>query len=90
MSLPVGRGAFALGTLRLLPTDPFSIPPLCMAGRLPEKHNATINLDLSAAAPTGGACTDITAWPEFHNGAAAGWATTTCDQQPIGIRCNVG
>lgn len=72
MSISVGRGAFALGTLRLLPTDPFSIPPLCMAGRLPEKHNATINLDLSAAAPAGGACTDITAWPEFHNGVAAG------------------
>ena len=72
MSLPVGRGAFTLGTLRLLPTDPFTIPPLCMAGRLPEKQNATINLDLSSAAPAGGACTDVTAWPEFHNGAAAG------------------
>lgn len=72
MSLPVGRGAFALATMHLLPTDGFAIPSLCMAGRLPEKHNATINLDLSSASPAGGACTDITAWPEFHNGAAAG------------------
>ncbi len=50
------------------------MPALCLAGRLPEQHNAVVNLDLTAAqpAPGGGAAADTTAWPEFHNGAAAG------------------
>ena len=50
------------------------MPALCLAGRLPEQQNAVVNLDLTAAqpAPGGGAAADITAWPEFHNGAASG------------------
>ena len=62
------------GTLRPAPTQPLEMPPLCLAGYLPEQHNATVNLDLSsaAAAPGGGALADFTAWPEFHNGVAAG------------------
>ncbi|KAI3425098.1 hypothetical protein D9Q98_008476 [Chlorella vulgaris] len=73
-ALPLGRGALTLGTLRPLPTEPLHIPPLCLAGRLPEQNNAVVNLDFSAAAPAlgGGAFAEQTAWPEFHNGAAAG------------------
>ncbi|KAK9828929.1 hypothetical protein WJX72_002853 [[Myrmecia] bisecta] len=74
MALPVGRGALTLGTLRPLPTEPLAIPPLCLSGRLPEQHNAIVNLDLSSASPAAGAgaAADFTAWPEFHNGCAAG------------------
>ncbi|PSC69420.1 anaphase-promoting complex subunit 1 isoform X2 isoform B [Micractinium conductrix] len=73
-ALPLGRGALTLGTLRPLPTEPLHIPPLCLAGRLPEQNNAVVNLDLSAAqaAVGGGALAEQTAWPEFHNGVAAG------------------
>ncbi|KAK9796665.1 hypothetical protein WJX73_002436 [Symbiochloris irregularis] len=74
MGLPIGRGALALGTLRPLTTEALAIPALSLAGRLPEQHNAIINLDLAAAtpAPGGGAAADFTAWPEFHNGVASG------------------
>ena len=46
----------------------------CHAGRLPHKSNAPVVFDLSAqpAAPAGGAECDLTAWPEFHAGAAGG------------------
>ncbi len=62
------------GTMRPLPTEPLPIPPLCLSGRLPQQQNAIVNLDLtqSQAPPGGGAAADITAWPEFHNGVAAG------------------
>lgn len=65
------------GTMRPLPTEPLPIPPLCLAGRLPEQQNATVNLDLTQSQPPpgGGAAADITAWPEFHNGVAAGAST---------------
>ncbi|KAL4443950.1 hypothetical protein ABPG75_011687 [Micractinium tetrahymenae] len=73
-ALPLGRGALTLGTLRPLPTEPLHIPPLCLAGRLPEQNNAVVNLDFTGAAPApgGGAFAEQTAWPEFHNGVAAG------------------
>lgn len=60
--------------MRPLPTEPLPIPPLCLSGRLPQQQNATVNLDLTASQPPpgGGAAADITAWPEFHNGVAAG------------------
>ena len=60
------------GTLRPIPTEPLCIPDLCLAGRLPQQHNAVFNLDLSAANAVLGAAADVTAWPEFHNGVAAG------------------
>ncbi len=74
MALPVGRGAFTLSTLRPVPTQPVITPQLNLAGQLPEQHNATItiNWDLAVAAPAGGAMADFTAWPEYHNGCAAG------------------
>ena len=64
----------AAGTLQPAPTQALEIPQLCLAGCLPEQHNAIVNLDLTSAAPApgGGAYADFTAWPEFHNGVAAG------------------
>ena len=64
--------AACAGTLRPIPTEPLCIPDLCLAGRLPQQHNAVFNLDLSAANAVPGAAADVTAWPEFHNGVAAG------------------
>ena len=32
-----------------LPTEPVTFPALCLAGRLPEQQNATVNLDLTHA-----------------------------------------
>ena len=64
--------SYGAGTLRPIPTEPLCIPDLCLAGRLPQQHNAVFNLDLSAANAVPGAAADVTAWPEFHNGVAAG------------------
>ncbi len=69
------------------------MPDLCLAGRLPQQHNAVFNLDLSAANAVPGAAADVTAWPEFHNGVAAGmheqavfsWMTSDMIQQSV--RC---
>ncbi len=57
-----------------MPTEPLSIPELNLSGLLPEQQNAVVKLDLAmtAPAPGGGATADFTAWPEFHNGVAAG------------------
>ena len=54
-----------LGTLQPLLAEPLPIPPMCLAGRIPPA-NATVNLDTTAYTP------DLTLWPEFHNGVAAG------------------
>ena len=35
--------------MRPLPTEPVTFPALCLAGRLPEQQNATVNLDLTHA-----------------------------------------
>ena len=50
------------------------MPPLCLAGRLTAHNDAVLQLDRSilASAPGGGAESDLSAWPEFHNGVAAG------------------
>ena len=50
------------------------MPPLNLSGRLPEQHNAVVNLDMTSmqAPPGGGAASEFSAWPEFHNGVAAG------------------
>ncbi|KAL6755304.1 hypothetical protein V8C86DRAFT_3027443 [Haematococcus lacustris] len=101
MALAVGRGALTLGTAHPLPTEPLVIPPLCLSGTDPGQHHANINLDLSTAqpAPGGGAAADITAWAEFHNGAAAGLrmvaesshATGPVECDPDGYdRCDAG
>lgn len=68
-----------------LPTEPLEIPRLNLAGMLPEQQNAVVKLDLTATtpAPGGGASADFTAWPEFHNGVAAGqWHAAFSPLQP--------
>jgi anaphase-promoting complex subunit 1 len=65
MALPVGRGMFTLASLYPLLTEPLPIPPLSLAGRVPPT-NATIALD------TSGYAAELSLWPEFHNGVAAG------------------
>ena len=65
--LPLGRGAFTLATSRPILTEALPIPKLVLAGRLPSQHDATVNLD-----PNTGNLADVTSWPEFHNGVAAG------------------
>ena len=37
------------GTTHPLPTEPVTFPALCLAGRLPDQQNATVNLDLTHA-----------------------------------------
>ncbi|KAK3244197.1 hypothetical protein CYMTET_46182, partial [Cymbomonas tetramitiformis] len=66
-ALALGRGAFTLATSNLLLTEPVPIPRLVLSGRVPQQSNATISLDV---APDRSA--ELTAWPDFHNGAAAG------------------
>ncbi|CAD7696275.1 unnamed protein product [Ostreobium quekettii] len=69
MALSVGRGAFTLGTVMPQPTEEMQIPDLCLAGRTTERGNI-VNLDLSQHQP--GQAAEISGWPEFHNGVAAG------------------
>ncbi|CAM6122933.1 unnamed protein product [Calypogeia fissa] len=66
-SLSFGRGAYTLATSYPLLTETLPIPKLVLAGRLPSQHDATVNLDVNT-----GNITDLTSWPEFHNGVAAG------------------
>lgn len=66
-ALPFGRGAFTLGTSSAMLTEALPIPKLVLAGRLPSQHDATVNLDANT-----GNLTDVTSWPDFHNGVAAG------------------
>eukprot|EP00026_Physarum_polycephalum_P000617 Phypoly_transcript_00618.p1 GENE.Phypoly_transcript_00618~~Phypoly_transcript_00618.p1 ORF type:complete len:1448 (+),score=229.82 Phypoly_transcript_00618:543-4346(+) len=65
MALSVGRGMFTLSTICPMPTDTFSIPPLEIGGKVPATR-ASVTLDTSALPK------DLTDWPEFHNGVAAG------------------
>lgn len=64
-----------------MPTEPLSIQQLNLSGLLPEQQNAVVKLDLAltAPAPGGGATADFTAWPEFHNGVAAGLPNDIAD-----------
>ena len=69
MALPAGRGAFALGSLTPLPTEPVQIPQLNLSGRLPHQNNANISLEFPSPGPS---AQEVLVWPEFHNGIAAG------------------
>ncbi len=62
------------GTFHPLPTEPLEMPPLNLSGRLPERRDAVLNLETTGmqAPPGGGAASEFSAWPEFHNGVAAG------------------
>ncbi|KAL3687507.1 hypothetical protein R1sor_013816 [Riccia sorocarpa] len=66
-ALPFGRGAHTLATSYPLLAETLHIPKLVLAGRLPSQHDATVNLDSGT-----GNIPDLTSWPEFHNGVAAG------------------
>ena len=65
LALPLGRGMFTLGTLKPVSAEQLPIPELCLSGRLPPA-NTLLALDLSHAPA------DMTLWPDFHNGVAAG------------------
>ncbi|BBN07484.1 anaphase-promoting complex subunit 1 [Marchantia polymorpha subsp. ruderalis] len=66
-ALSFGRGAYTLATSYPLLTETLHIPKLVLAGRLPSQHDATVNLDVNT-----GNIADLTSWPDFHNGVAAG------------------
>lgn len=74
MARPLGRGALTLGTVQPLPTQGLGVPPLALGGRLTQHNDAVTALATSALpeASGGGAMCDLSAWPEFHNGVAAG------------------
>ncbi|PVD25604.1 hypothetical protein C0Q70_13262 [Pomacea canaliculata] len=65
MALPVGRGMFTLCTYVPLTTEALPIPKLCLTGRAPPR-NTTVDLT-RVEVPA-----NMTAWPQFHNGVAAG------------------
>jgi len=64
----VGRGALVLRTYSPSdPTEKLYIPPLCLEGRLRNRNGAIVKLDRTALE------NGELDWPEFHNGAAAGF-----------------
>ncbi|XP_053374220.1 anaphase-promoting complex subunit 1-like [Mercenaria mercenaria] len=65
MALSVGRGMFTLSTYHPLPTETLPIPKLCLTGKAPPR-NTTVDLSHIDTPP------NMTAWPLFHNGVAAG------------------
>lgn len=72
MALPVGRGMVTISSIYALPTEGLPIPKLVLSGRVPPT-NASISLD-AANTPT-----DLTNWPSFHNGVAAGLQLVSSD-----------
>ena len=62
---PIGRGMLTFGTTQPSLAEPLPIPDLCLVGRVPPT-NAHISLDMSNCPP------NMTMWPKFHNGVAAG------------------
>uniref|UniRef100_A0A7S4MEE8 Anaphase-promoting complex subunit 1 C-terminal domain-containing protein n=1 Tax=Odontella aurita TaxID=265563 RepID=A0A7S4MEE8_9STRA len=69
LAFPLGRGMSTIGTLPpetvTRAAEPLPMPDLCLQGRVPPT-NATLALDVS------GCPVDMSLWPEFHNGVAAG------------------
>ena len=65
LAASVGRGMLTMGTLQPLIAEALPLPPLSLSGRIPP-NNSIVTLD-AAAAPA-----ELTLWPEFHNGVAAG------------------
>ena len=66
-ALPLGRGMYTFGSLEPIPAEPLQVPTLCLSGRIPP-NNATLVLDTEAL----NCPKNMTVWPEFHNGVAAG------------------
>ena len=67
VSLPVGRGAFTLGTLQPTVTEQIPIPAFSLSGRIPPNDH-TIKLDKDEHEKV---YSSLFMWPEFHNGVAA-------------------
>ena len=65
MALPVGRGAIGFQTATPLPTEPITIPRLCLTGKAPPR-GTTVEMDHIDVVP------HMDRWPSFHNGVAAG------------------
>ena len=63
----------ALCTSDALPTELLDSPDIDLSGRIIEKNDAIVTLDLTTdpGAIGGGALSAKTAWPEFHNGVAS-------------------
>ncbi|GJP44122.1 hypothetical protein CLOM_g3524 [Closterium sp. NIES-68] len=70
VALPLGRAAFTFATAQPAMTQALSVPKLVLAGRLTAQNDATVGLDGSL-----GNLSELTTWPEFHNGVAAGLAS---------------
>lgn len=69
LSSAVGRGMFTIDSYKysFQPGDKIPISYTCLSGRVPKgSTNAIIRLNLSNASP------DLTFWPDFHAGVAAG------------------
>uniref|UniRef100_A0A8C9U516 Anaphase-promoting complex subunit 1 n=1 Tax=Scleropages formosus TaxID=113540 RepID=A0A8C9U516_SCLFO len=67
MALPVGRGLFTLFSYHPVPTEPLPVPKLNLTGRAPPR-NTTVDLNSgNIDVPP-----NMTSWPSFHNGVAAG------------------
>lgn len=67
MALPVGRGLFTLFSYHPVPTEPLPVPKLNLTGRAPPR-NAMVDLNSgNIDVPP-----NMTSWPSFHNGVAAG------------------
>ncbi|KAH9489237.1 Anaphase-promoting complex subunit 1 [Bulinus truncatus] len=65
MALPVGRGILTLHTCQPLLTETLPIPKLCLTGKSPPR-NTTVDFT-RIEVPT-----NMSVWPQFHNGVAAG------------------
>lgn len=75
LACPIGRGMLTLGTLDPIMAEALPIPPLSLSGRV-APSNTIMTLDTSINS-------DLTQWPEFHNGVAAalriGSSSTSCN-----------
>ncbi|KAI2805379.1 Anaphase-promoting complex subunit 1 [Blomia tropicalis] len=65
MALPLGRGMVTLGSYTPVVAERFSIPPLCLKGKVPPR-NTNVDLTHIDVPP------NMNVWPLFHNGVAAG------------------
>ncbi|XP_070577566.1 anaphase-promoting complex subunit 1-like [Ptychodera flava] len=74
MSLPVGRGMFTLCTSRPVITETLTIPKLNLTGRAPPRNNTVDLKHIDVPA-------NMSAWPSFHNGVAAGLRIAPGDSQ---------
>jgi anaphase-promoting complex subunit 1 len=64
MSSCIGRGMLTFGTSEAMLTEPISVPPLVVQGRL-VSSKVTLSLDATRLLP------EHLWWPQFHNGVSA-------------------